>query len=409
MPRNIVPAFFDLLSLFYLSLGLSIQSRGIAVLAVQKHARCLPYKNGISPILIPQAVNPAYCPSVFNPGFHVGSEDAMTPFSLSPKTKRPLWQTLLAPMLLASLGLHGLFLLIPVASSDEAAIPLPDPEQDNIAITRIPPAASETGATSSPSAATPLPQAVPQRVPPVVAQQRPSAQPIANRSPRSVSRPLAQPTAAPAAPTNRGNLPNLSAGQGGQGESPGRVGLPNSEGPVPEPTIPTLGQNRQETILAYVASLALPEERMEQLAAMVWQRYGYSTLDTSRGDYTDNLIRWQETIQQETGLEDLTAEEDRTDFSVEMERRVCLVQPPGEVRIGFVANPDGSFRQGPVLLRSSGYDELNRKALEVVRQYESPGDDDIKAYTVTVETAVEYGPNDCLEPPQQPSGTRADT
>ena len=68
----------------------------------------------------------------------------MTPFPHSPKTQRPLWQTLLAPMLLASLGLHGLFLLIPVASSDEAAIPPPDPEQDNIAITRIPPAAPET-------------------------------------------------------------------------------------------------------------------------------------------------------------------------------------------------------------------------------------------------------------------------
>ena len=41
------------------------------------------------------------------------------------------------------------------------------------------------------------------------------------------------------------------------------------------------------------------------------------------GEYTNNLTRWQETIQQETGLGDLKAEEDRTEFAVEMERRVC--------------------------------------------------------------------------------------
>jgi len=332
----------------------------------------------------------------------------MTPFPHSPKTQRPLWQTLLAPMLLASLGLHGLFLLIPVASSDEAAIPPPDPEQDNIDITRIPPAAPETEGSQPAPLATPIPQAVPQRVPSIEARQRPPAQTVTSRQPRQASSPGARTTAAPSAPTNRGDLPRLP-GQGGNGESTGRVEPPNPDVPLPEATISPLGQDRQENILAYVAGLDLPQERMEQLAAMVWQRYGYSTLDTSRGEYTNNLTRWQETIQQETGLGDLKAEEDRTEFAVEMERRVCLSRSPGEARIGFVVNPDGSFRQEPVLLRSSGYDELNRKALEVVRQYEPPTDDAIKAYTVTVETKVDYGPNDCLESPQQPSGTRADT
>jgi TonB family protein len=179
--------------------------------------------------------------------------------------------------------------------------------------------------------------------------------------------------------------------------------------PTPEPTIPSLGQDRRETILAYVAGLNLPQERINQLAARVWQRYGYSTLDTSRGEYTDNLTAWQETVQQETGLTDLVAEEDRTDFSVDIERRVCLTESPGDIKIGFVVNPDGSFRQDPVLLRSSGYSDLNQKALELVRQYEPQGADGIKAYTVTVETGVDYGPNDCLEAPQQPSATKADT
>ncbi|PSN06736.1 hypothetical protein C7293_30800, partial [filamentous cyanobacterium CCT1] len=47
------------------------------------------------------------------------------------------WQILLAPMLLASLGLHGLFLVMPTGVSSEAPIPPPDPEQDSIAITRV--------------------------------------------------------------------------------------------------------------------------------------------------------------------------------------------------------------------------------------------------------------------------------
>lgn len=338
----------------------------------------------------------------------------MSSFPTFPKSKRPRWQTLLAPMLLASLGLHGLFLLIPVASSDEAAIPPPDPEEDNIAITRIPPAAADAAPSQPVAAATATPQTVPQRPvqattqPRAVARPRASSQTPATRT--APNRTVARTTNVPSAGANQAELPSLP-GQGNStdGSSTARVNSPNPDVPPPEPTIPTLGQDRRETILAYVAGLNLPEERMNQLAATVWQRYGYSTLDTSRGEYTDNLTQWQAMIQQETGLADLVAEEDRTDFSVEMERRVCLVRPPGEVKVGFVVNPDGSFRQAPVLLRSSGYDELNQKALDTIQQYNPAADDDIKAYTVTVETAVDYGPNDCLDSPQQPSGTSAET
>ena len=75
-----------------------------------------------------------------------------------------------------------------------------------------------------------------------------------------------------------------------------------------------------------------------------------------------------------------------------------------------MVNPDGSFRQEPVLLRSSGYDELNRKALEVVRQYEPPTDDAIKAYTVTVGNQRSIMALMIVwSRLKQPSGTRADT
>lgn len=328
----------------------------------------------------------------------------MSYFSTDAPARRPLWQTLLAPMLLASLGLHGLLLLIPVASSDEAAIPPPDPEQDNIAITRIPPAAADTTPSQALPAAAMVPQAVPQRSVQPVPQQRGSANVPASRQPttaRSAASPNVSRTPATLPTgTRQGNLPRLSSQREPARNSPtARVNPPNPGAPIAQPTVPSLGQDRRETILAYVASLNLPEDRLTQLSATIWQRYGYSTLNTSRGEYTDNLTQWQEDIQQETGLADLVAEEDRTDFDVEIKRRVCLVQPPGDIKIGFVANPNGSLQQDPVLLRSSGYEILDQKALERLGQYAPEQADSIKAYTVTVETAVDYGPNDCLSPP----------
>ena len=69
---------------------------------------------------------------------------------------RPLWQTLFAPMLLASLGLHGLLLFMPTGASSEAPIPPPDPEQDSIAITRVPPAGTaDPAATPTPAGTAP--------------------------------------------------------------------------------------------------------------------------------------------------------------------------------------------------------------------------------------------------------------
>ena len=72
----------------------------------------------------------------------------MTTQMTKPNDSRPRWQRWLAPMLLASLGLHGLILLVPTGASQDEAIPPPDPEQDSVAITRIPPAAPASPAES---------------------------------------------------------------------------------------------------------------------------------------------------------------------------------------------------------------------------------------------------------------------
>ncbi|MGB7312515.1 MAG: hypothetical protein WA939_06255, partial [Nodosilinea sp.] len=57
-------------------------------------------------------------------------------------------------MLLASLGLHGLVLMLPAGSGGEAVIPPPDPEQDSVAITRVPPAGEPDAGSEVNSGAT---------------------------------------------------------------------------------------------------------------------------------------------------------------------------------------------------------------------------------------------------------------
>ena len=71
-----------------------------------------------------------------------------------PKLSKSVWPRLVAPMLLASLGLHGLLLFLPLGRSEEGAIASADLEEDSIAITRVAPSspAPSPGAGSAAAA-----------------------------------------------------------------------------------------------------------------------------------------------------------------------------------------------------------------------------------------------------------------
>ena len=62
-----------------------------------------------------------------------------------PKLSKSAWPRLVAPMLLASLGLHGLLLLLPLGQQQEGAIAAADLEEDSIAITRVAPSSPAPG------------------------------------------------------------------------------------------------------------------------------------------------------------------------------------------------------------------------------------------------------------------------
>jgi hypothetical protein len=79
---------------------------------------------------------------------------------------------------------------------------------------------------------------------------------------------------------------------------------------------------------------------------------------------------------------------------------VCLAEEPGEVRIGAVLTPTVVARRTG-LLRSSGYGALDEKALQEIQRHRFDAADGIRAYILTVDTSVNYGPQPCLTPTQR--------
>lgn len=312
-----------------------------------------------------------------------------------PQGQRSPWQNLLAPMLLASLGLHGLFLLMPVGSSSEAPIPPPDPEQDSVAITRVPPAG-----TADPGATTPAtPAAVPSAVRSAVPQVQTTAPRVQQTAPPRRSQ--------PSRPTRTANRPSAARPASAQPEpsAPAASSAPATPPAPPAPSAPSTPPSRPlfsaevgEQLLAYIAALDLPPSQVEQAAQSIQNRFAFNADAVTREALNANQQQWEAAIRQDTGLTELSPEIDRTDFSTVYPQRVCLSDQPGSITIGALVNPDGSWRGDPALLRSSGYGSLDRKALQEIQTHTFAPASGIKAYVLTVETSVDYGPHPCLDP-----------
>ncbi|MBE9158747.1 energy transducer TonB [Nodosilinea sp. LEGE 06152] len=324
----------------------------------------------------------------------------MTTRFAPPDRARPLWQTLLAPMLLASLGLHGLVLMLPAGSSGDAVIPPPDPEQDSVAITRVPPAgAPELEAAAAPTTTTPVPAR--QTAPAAVPQPQPQPRATVPRARSQPPQPQAQAQPRPQAQSQ----PQTQSGSAPQPVASSRPASPDSPASTaPASTAPDASSrplfdgNLGEQLLAHVAALDLPQAQVDQAAESIQNRFAFNAAAVTREAFNTNQQRWEAAIRQDSDLADLSAEVNRTELSTVYPQRVCLTDVPGEINIGAVVNPDGSWRGEPTLLRSSGYGALDRKALQEIQNHTFPPADGPKAYVLTVETTVDYGPRPCLDP-----------
>lgn len=301
---------------------------------------------------------------------------------------KPGWQKLVAPMLLASLGLHGLLLLLPV-SSEEDALPPPDFEQDNIAITRVPPAA--------PAAANPPLASTPTALSPAARVAQP-ASPAASRQPSAA--PARRASAQTARRQTASNPAQSTAASAGQvvGPPPDPAGLSAPLSPQPRPFDSAL----YEKLLAYAQALQLPQGQIAQLASTLSQRYAYSAANTTGEAVNANLKRWVDQVKQSTGQPDLWNEVLEPPLTLTHRRRVCLTPPPQAVQAGILVTPSGQPEAEPVLLQSSGYAFLDAVALAQVKQQNFPSTEGYRAYTVDVNVAVDYGSLDCLKPYARP-------
>jgi TonB family protein len=150
--------------------------------------------------------------------------------------------------------------------------------------------------------------------------------------------------------------------------------------------------------LAYVAALDLPQAKVDRAAESIQNRFSFNAAAVTREAFNTNQSEWVSALRQETGLADLSPETNHSEFSTMYPQRVCLTDAPGEIAVGAVVNPDGSWRGAPTLLRSSGYGALDRKALQEIERHRFAASDGIKAYVLTLDTSVDYGGRPCLNP-----------
>ncbi|WP_156119655.1 energy transducer TonB [Leptolyngbya sp. KIOST-1] len=307
------------------------------------------------------------------------------------KPSRPLRQ-LLAPMLLASLALHGLVLMLPSGSSSDVVIPPPDPEQDSVAITRVPPAGTpDTEAAPPPLAPAVAPATVGTAATPVQPQPTRPSTPV---RPAQASPAAARPRGGTTQSTPRANgaVPPSTSADSPPSATPATPPAPPS---APSASQPLFEGDLGERLRAYVAGLSLSPERIEQLRAAILQRVTYTAEATTTAAYEQNLSQWQQTIRTETGLSDLTPAPAPEDLAVTVVQRACLSEPPGPVQAGVLVSPSGTVRSQPVVLRSSGYGVVDDRALQAVASHQFPSASEARAFTVTIATEL-AGQSDCL-------------
>ena len=128
----------------------------------------------------------------------------------------------------------------------------------------------------------------------------------------------------------------------------------------------------------------------QQDAPRLLDGFIYDGRETTEAEAEDNLEAWlAATAENKSDLEGATA-----DIEIDSKFKVCKDTPPNQGLIGVLVNPDGSQEQAQVL-RSIGYDILNRQALSAVEFKDFGQPDRPTQYQVTID--VIYQPEGCVE------------
>lgn len=291
--------------------------------------------------------------------------------------KRPLWHFLVPPMLLLSLGLHGVLLFVPLGPSDSDLLPPPDPEDDGISITRIDPPRSPVSATATDAASTPgtTPDSA-------------STNPRGNGAPTS----------------SNPNRPGTGAGSSSQSRStPSRTGndttppsttdpsnseppdltveAPGSAPASPNPVAPSVG----------VVSREVPQALLDLIAQ--WRGdYAYSAENTAEVVARENLREWLDSLP--SGRTPLQPQQIQDISPIQYRLRGCLPIAPGAAWVGVMVDDGGAIVGEPMLLKSTGYPIFDERSLQRAERHRFASD---SAGAYILEIPVTYAREQCIQ------------
>lgn len=291
-------------------------------------------------------------------------------------SKRPLWQFLLPPMLLASLALHGAVLFTPVAPSEDDLVPPPDPEEDGIGITRIDPPQPRptTQILESVGALRPAP------VTPTPSANQPSA---SNNNRRSDNRGASRGRPDQTTDNRRSRQSNQPSNRSSGTQSGDIATLPSSEEPVEVAGLPSPLQNSPEnekfdgylkTLQSYQETLLMTDEFLAEEEEL-----------------------WLTIIAEDIpGAAELKAEPIDGLGNVPYEPGFCLPKAPEQAQILVFVNADGSVNEYTQLIQTTGYSELDTAAEDLLRNTVYPQNGANQAYLAKIE--VDYDAQNCRQP-----------
>ncbi|MGF1457941.1 MAG: hypothetical protein ACFBSG_02845 [Leptolyngbyaceae cyanobacterium] len=299
----------------------------------------------------------------------------------SKKASPQYWRWLLAPMLLVSVGLHGLVLFTPVGPSDDDLLPPPDPEEDGIAITKID---APTPRVSTP----PTNAGTVKTAPQTQTAARPSGATTASRR----SSGAAQGTRSNSQ-SSVSSQRSRASGTSAQPQVPDLSDVPSADNP--NPPNPDVGRSTSGIGRTPGANTASGPTPFEQYIAVFAE---YNGVKVSDEDAAAAQMTWLESFS-DRGAEFTNLEIEPLDGldPLPYEANICLPSAPRKAQLLVLVDAEGTVDPYQPFVQRTGYRNFDNAAADQIRQYSFPDTDEPKAYLA--EVSVDYDADGCEWPP----------
>jgi hypothetical protein len=316
-----------------------------------------------------------------------------TPFSAQTVPKKPsvkYWHWFFPLMLLASIGLHGVVLFMPVAPSEDELVPPPDPEEDGIAITKIEAPQPRSPAAASSAPANPGTVKTARPAPTTAAAQTPSAG--ASRpspAPTSPHRTGTRSTTQERSPTVTARTQNRQDAQTSQPTVPdlstvGAVPNPNATAPTVPPTPDNGRENAVSSTSAFEAYIKVFE--------------AYNGVTISEAEATSLRQSWLASFRDRGAAFANLEIQPLKDFDpLPYEANICLPSPPATAQVLVLVDAEGNVDEYQPFIQRTGYRNFDGEASQQIANHGFPDAETPQAYLA--EIPVAYDPEDCEWPP----------